>query len=394
MDNFTPNDYTLFEFDYQNDFTDGEHRIINDMLGIPVESAKLFETDASFDASRTSSSSFFDYLCNDTGSAGDVAALDNLPENQLKPFESGLNQVGHEVNGYVTESENLNVATVDQDANFDWTTFLDKSPVQDNVIEESPSPTLGVASESVQNELENVICDNGFVYQELKTLDVPQMYANLDQTFGLMDLKKIDENMDYSSLPTEHQTCQEDRNIINNNAPTMKQKLFLLPMQLNQSGTDSLYKVSRKLKNNPFALNSMLNQCSGTESKIKLLLPSRPKRIKQKSERYLTVNEQLERIHTKEIILPSIAPKMQREKRKEAPKLDKEKVPVAYAFEVVLTNIMENNNDSDTVNNNQSISKKATKPRKTNSKPSKRPANETLDESKPNRRSCKKIKSN
>lgn len=396
MDNFHLNDFNLnFEFDFQHDFTDGENRVIDDLLANTVDTTGLFETEPPpFDGNRTCSSSFFDYLYNDSASTIDVNSLENLSKSQLVPFNGDLNQVSREVDSYPIQPDGM---VAEQNVNFDWTTFLDESSNQGNAIVEAAS---SVTEESMQidtiGDSGNVIRDNGFVYQELKTLDVPQMYTNLDESFGLMDLKTIDDNMDYTALANDTQSDQNDQNIVNSNATSMKQKLFFLPMQLNQKGTESLLQVATKVKNDPLILNSMINKCTERESNMKILLPSHPKQIRMKSERYLTVNEQLEQIQTKEIVLPSIEKKQRQKKRKQAPKLDQEKVSVAYAVEIVLTNIMETSTSDVSKINSPANTKKATRAKKVTTKvaASKRRANddEFLAEPKSTRRSCKRIK--
>lgn len=386
MDNLALSDNSLFAFDFRNDFTDGEQRVMDEILINLEESANFYEGDTEFDANRTSSSSLLDYLCNDSGSTADVTTLEHLSNNQLMPFGRDLNQVGHENNAFVTEQENFNAVSVDQEANFDWTTFLDKSPAQTNIVEEISTSLSDYASNSTV--VDPAIRYNGRVYEELKTLDVPQMYANLDQTFDLKNLKKIDESMNYSSLPID-QRCHEDWNILNNNAPQMNQKMFLLPMQLNESGIKSLQQVDKKLKNDPHALNFLAQQCD-KDSRMKVYLPQRPCQTERKSEKYLTVNEQLEQVQTKEIILPSIEQKNQRKKRKEAPKIDKEKVSISYAFEVVLSNIAKSFGEIQP--NKRVNTKKATRSRKSNAKQTKHTTNETVDETKSSRTTSKKFK--
>lgn len=396
MDNFQMSDFNLnFEFDFQHDFTDGENCVIDDILANPVESASLFKTEA-FMESQTSSSSFFDYLCNDSGCTSDVAAFDPLANNQLnQSSNTSLNRMTHEIENFQAESDGI----IAQNVNFDWTTFLDNSSSQENIISDvSPITPDYSVNQSEFIDSRNVICDNGFVYEELKTLDVPQMYTNLDQTFGLMDLKTIDKSLDYSALGNEHQSGQNERNFVNSNASLVKQKIFLMPLNLNQSGRESLLQVATKLKNRPFILNSMLNQCDEKVSQSKILLPSRPKQIKHKSKRYLTVNEQLEEINTKEIVLPMIKLNRQRKKRKEMPKIDMEKVPVAYAVQVVVTKIFDGslNRKNNMKTSSQSTGKKTTKPKKLTTKTttSKRRTNEdpSFEEPKSNRRTNKKIK--
>lgn len=395
MENFQLGEFSLnFEFDFQNDFTVGENHVIENILTDPVEAVGLFETGTPFDEGQANSPSIFDYLCNGSDSTIDLTSLENLPKSELLPFNRG--QVSQEIDNYAIQSDSI----AEQNVNFDWTTFLDESADQVNVntIEGITSSVTGEAA--IHNDVgdsNNVIRDNGFVYQELKTLDVPQMYANLKETFNLMDLKGVDERMDYSSLVNDVQSDQNDQNVINSTSTSMKQKLFFVPMQLNQTGTESLRRVSTELKNRPLALNTMLAKCANTGNNTKILLPSRPKQVKQKSERYLTVNEQLELIHTKEIVLPSIERKQQKRKRKEAPKIDKEKVPVAQAFEVVLTNIMEPRASGNSKINGQTNTKKTTKAKKVTPKitASKRRADndEFLIELKSTLRSSKKIKS-
>lgn len=377
MENFQLNDIWDFEFDFQHEFTNGENSVIDNILADPVEPIGLFDT--SYDDNRTNSESFLDYLCDDSVSNIDVTSLENIPKNQLVSFSSYPIQE----NGTVAEPN----------VNFDWTSFLDESTGQTNATVVAPSSETNDLTINGNGNTGNVICDNGFVYQELKTLDVPQMYSNLDERFGLMDLKTFDKTMDYSAL----QSDQNDPNVANSNAPPLKQKLFFLPLDLNQIGTESLLQVATKMKNHPLMLNSMLNKCTAGETNDKILLRSAPKQIKTKAEQYLTVNEQLKQIHTKEIILPKIPQKPQPRKRKTTPNVVEDKVPVDYAFELVLTDILKTNPsvNSETDGEEAVNAKKAKKAKKVTPKvtKSKRRTNnndETLIESRPTRRSNKK----
>lgn len=391
MDNFQLSDLNLnFEFDFQNEFTPTENRVIDEILSSSLESANLFDTDSQFEGSHTDSSSFFDYLCHDAGPTVDMGALDELSKSQLVPFNNGSNQMEYSAHNYSCGLQGMGTVDLNQEINFDWTTFLDQPQDESSVVDKKSTEIIPSVDsiQSDSNQADDVICDNGFVYQELKTLDVPQMYANLDQTFRLTDLKQIDQRLDYSSLANQRQMDCELKSM-----KTMKRKLFLMPMQLNQQGTESLRNVATKLESRPLALNSMLNRCDNDDSTLKIVLPSRPRQIKQKSERYLTINEQLQEIYTKEIVLPPIQPnvhKIQR-KRKEPLKFDMQKIPIEYAVEVVLTDI--NQSDIDGMNNNGTIAKKPPGSRKsTNTKPSKRATDEAAGQSKPSRRSTKKIK--
>lgn len=386
MDNFQLSDLNLnFEFDFQNEFTASENRVIDAILSSSLEETNLFETDTQFEESQTNSSSLFDYLCNDV-TADDISALDQISNTQFVPFNNDSNQTDYTVQNYSSGSQDMNAVGLNQQMTFDWTTFLDQSQVANNAVDEKPTPQ-SVPVESVQsdsNQTIDVVRDNGFVYQELKTLDVPQMYANLDQTFGLTDLKQIDQHLDYSSLANQRQTDCDFKSM-----KTMKRKLFLMPMELNQQGTESVNNIATKLEERPLALNSMLNRCGNDDSTLKVVLPGRPRQIKQKSKRYLTINEQLQQIKTKEIVLPSIKPKIQR-RRKQPPKMDTEKVPIEYAVQVILTDIFKSNVD---VSNSGINAKRPTGSRKsTNSKSSKRVTGEATSKPKPSRRSSKKSK--
>lgn len=352
MDNFHFGDFNLsFEFDFQHDFTDNENQVIEDILTNPIESSELFETGESFGDTHSHQSSFFDYLCNDSRPVNDIAALDHLSRSQLLPFECNVDhQAADKQHSFANGSNGPEVSSADQNVNFDWTTFLDQSPAQSCSAEEAPSAHQrdDNASNALVNTNNDMIRDNGFIYQELKTLDVPQMYANLDQTFGLIDLKKIDESMDYSSLTYDNETCRDHRNnmLDLNQTALSKKKVFVMPLQSHPAAVESSRKVGLKLKSHPMILTKMLSQCANQQSEKKVLFPCRPKQIKSKSQRYLTIDEQLRLINTKEIVLPMNGPNSQSQKRKGNLKMDKAKVPAKNNLEEMLANIPDSNNDS------------------------------------------------
>lgn len=390
MENYHLNEFNLdFEFDFQHDFTSGENRVIDDILSNSIPSGEIFEAGQSLMEVTREDSSFFEYLCNDSGSASDLGTLEQLPANQLFPVESETNQASYEVANFATESNGTDNTADDQNVSFDWTTFLDKSPSQKSVEEQSSE---NEPSEPVPIDRGNVIRDNGFIYQELKTLDIPQMYANLGETFGLADLKKIDERMNYSSLPAERRSNQNDRTAMNNmtNVPLTKKKVFLMPLQMDRKSTESLLNVANNLKCHPDILNSMLSQCSGREFTKEIRLPNRPKQIKQKSQRHLTINEQLERINMKEVVLPMIDQPAIRRERKQILPISMERVPVNYAVEVVLTDINENN----ILQSNETTKMPKTKKTSPNTKSSKRENIELTEKPKKSRRLSKKMKTN
>lgn len=393
MENFQLSDLNLnFQFDFDHDFNDCENSVIDNFLANPDESNGLFDT--AYVDDRTNSASFFDYLCDDSATDIDVTSLENLPKTQLVSFSSDSNQLNHDVDSYPIQQDGT---VAEQNVNFDWTSFLDESSDQTNATVAAPSSATNDLTFNGIGNTANVICDNGFVYQELKTLDVPQMYSNLDERFGLMDLRTLNNTMDYSAL----QSDQNDQNTANSNAPPIKHKLFFLPMDLNQNGTESLLQVATKMNNHSEMLNSMLNKCAAREIDDKILLRSAPKKIKAKAEQYLTVNEQLKLVQTKEIILPKIERKPQPRKRKTTPKVVKDKVPVEYAYELVLTDILKTHaivnsktdEDEKAVNAKKATKAKKVTPKVTKSKRRTNNNDETLIESRPTRRSTKKTKS-
>lgn len=341
MDNIQLPDFNV-EFDFQNDFTDGENSVINQILTNPIESTELFEADDTFSGGgggggQFNSSSFLEYLCQDSSTFNDDILSHHFSGSESVTYDSGFTQVGYELETFATDSSGMDAVAADQNFDFDWTTFLDESSQESDNPSKSVSPTYDVQNSFQDNE--NVICDNGFVYQELKTLDVPQLYSDLNQTFDLTNMKEYEQSIDYSTLADQND-ADDEKPIIEHDAPIMNQKVFLMPFEMNESGTQSLYQIATKLKDDPTVMNSMLNQCQNKEQNTNILIPSRPKQIKQKTDRYQTVSEQLNQIKTKEIVLPPIGRKSPRKARKQTPKIDMGNGPVTYSFEIVLHDVM------------------------------------------------------
>lgn len=301
MDNFN----LSIEFDFHTDFTITENQIIKELLA---------ETPTGLGSQEHSP--FFDYgFCMDTTANN---ALE--PRNQFVPF--------NETNSHqVLAAED---ALVNQNDNFDWTAFLEESPATDNSTEPI---VVDESSNDSYFDADSVNCDNGFVYEELKTLDVAQMYSNLEDTFGLTQFNEMFEHMDYSVLADS----KSHSNGVASNGSDMifsKQKVFLVPFGMNATATESLDRVAKQLEKYPWVQKSMLHRSNGFQKSNEILLPKPPKQTKKKSEKYLTVDEQLERIDTKEIILPMISWNKSPRKRKQTPKCDGAKVPI----EIVLAN--------------------------------------------------------
>lgn len=377
-----------FEFDFHHDFTTVENRVIDEILTNSIETNGFFENVQSLiDDTQNQSSSFFEYLCNDAGSVNDLGTLDQLGQDEFIDVKYNGNQVSHE-----QETNSMSILATDPNVSFDWTTFLDKSSINENPIDDQQSiPDHQREIEPSPNNLienENVIRDNGFIYQELKTLDIAQMYANLGETFGFGELRKIDEHLSYSTLPIHRQSNQLTEPTNNSNrGPLSKKKIFLMPLNLDRKSNESLHHVAESLKNHPLILNAMLQKCDGRIRSTKIRIPTPPKQIKQKSDRYLTINEQLECVNTKEVILPMIKQSTQRRKRKLQIKPCAEKVPIKYAVEMILTDINEN-----TISHSEAVKPPKMKRTSPNSKPSKCENIEYVDESKKMRRPSKRSK--
>lgn len=383
MDNYQLPDLNLdFEFDFQYDFTAGENHIIDDILANSVETDGLFETGQPLiENSRIESSSFFEYLCNDSGTSGELGVLDQLPQTQLLPFECNETPASHELlnSANITSQIEITTPTI-QDVSFDWTMLIDKSPSQLNVAEEK---MIIEQSDSVDsaNVVTQMIHENGCIYQELKTLDVAKMHTELRKKFGFDELKKLDDRINYATLSTGWHTSQSDNDttIAINKVPLTKKKVFILPFE-NGRNRPELQRLTKKFENNPAILNSICNQCENKTNAKKYRLAIRPKQIRQKSERYLTPYEQFTRIDTMKIELPMNNSYGLRRKRKQIINTDKEKVPVKCAVSQTLTGI----------NENQLMLNKA-KNMAIKSRSVKRNENvEFVDESKRSRRSSKK----
>lgn len=392
MENFNLSDFVMdFEFDFQNDFTTTENQVIDEILTNEIETGGIF------DGVRENPSSF-EYFYDDPGAVNGFGTAERLPQQQMLAIENGVNQAGFNHGNFSTASYEIE-ASVDEHfvdgIDFDWTTFLeDKSPGQLNTaIEQS---MVDQQNQAVQDDLlgsANVINDNGFIYQELKTLDVPQIYGNLGKTFGLDDLKKLDKCVDFASLTTSKHPIQQDNNddidgddetmIDHRNDPLAKTKVFLMPLQMDPQSAESIQNVATKLKKYPEVLNSMLNKCGKSKNAEKLELPGKAKHIKQQSEQY-------HELEAKTTISPMIKPSTERRQRKDIFKI--EKVPIQYALQIVLNDI----NKSGIFTSKETVTEKPTKAKKqmSKSKPTKKPLEniKAAEEPKKNRRTSKKIK--
>ena len=78
MENFNLSDFAMdFEFDFQSDFTANENKVIDEILTNRIDS------DGIFDEMRENNSSFFEFLCDDTGAINnDFGMEEHLPQQQ------------------------------------------------------------------------------------------------------------------------------------------------------------------------------------------------------------------------------------------------------------------------------------------------------------------------
>lgn len=395
MDNFNLTDFVNdFEFDFQNDFNATENQVIDEILTTPIE------TDGIFSGMHENSSSFLEYFCDDPG-ADDSLGIEEQLQHQHFPFlnENGTNQADFNYAEIEALADGQNHDQID----FDWTTFLqDKSLGQLNVAnEQSIVDQQNPAEQNALLGLANVINDNGFIYQELKTLDLPQIYGDLDKAFGLDDLKQLEKSLDLESLTMAKHPKQQGSHvgeviIGHQSDPIAKKKLFLVPLQLDSSSRESLRNVAAKLKENPMVLNSMLNNCSKSKSAEKVELSDQPTCVKPKSEQYLNVRERLKRMTEKEAALAMVNSSMmdsERRQRKCFFNLKHEKIPMQYAVQIVLNDINQNGIFGSKETN---TARKPTKAKKQvpKSKSPKKPRKniEAVNEPKRTRQSIKKIK--
>lgn len=390
MENFNLSDFTMdFEFDFQHDFTANENQVIDDILKHATE----------FDVVQENPSSCFEYFCENSGAVNGLARTTEQllqSQQQVFPLENAVNETGFYQHNFPTASTFSNPyqieSTVDEEnvvgTNFDWTTFLeDKPSIQSDTVNwQSVNQTIDQKNRTDQDNLFDSSNENGFIYQELNTLDIPKIYDNLGKAFGLDDLKKLDACLDYSSLSmVKHGQLDHDDHA-RRNGLFPKKKVFLMPMELNAESNESLQNVATTLKKHPFVLNSMLNQCDNTKRTEKIELSNGPKQIKQQCERYLSVREGLERIAIKEITIPMIQSSSERRRqRKQITKTDNEKVPIQYAVDIVVTDI----NRNGTFTSKETVIEK-TKSKKQMPKPKATTTTDEPEEPKKNRRTNKK----
>lgn len=396
------------KFDFQHDFTATENRVMDELL------TDQTEADDIFNGMRENPSSYFEYFRQDSNVGIDLDIAEQFQQQPMVSIENGVSQAGFN-HAYFSTAPCDNDASMDvqndDGIDFDWTTFLaDKSPgfLSPTAVAQS-SDTNGQQNPALEDSTgsagsTNVINDNGFIYQELKTLDITRLYGNLCKTFGLDDLKKLDKCFDYSALSTADKRGDHDGDggggggdaeepLIDH--PIAKKKVFLMPLQMDPQSNAFLQNIATKLTNQPMVLNSIINKCDKSKDAKKLETASEPKKSVQQSEQYLSMRERLARVATKPIALPMINKKTtstERRPRKQTFKIENEKMPIQYSVQIILHDIRKTAIFNSSSNSKETATEKPAKVKKmSKSKPTMKKCTETAKaEPKKSRRSIKK----
>lgn len=295
MEDFQLNDFDL-NFDFNLEFDRNDNQIINEILNEPFQfgsSTSDFDTStaASFlrDETNYSIENFSDSLSN-FSNLDSVNFSTDFPSSfqpNVKNFSSVAVEETYQISSDANES-------------FDWSAFLHKSPPHEVIVEENEKPidVPSALSNSIKMENQN---DDVIVYEELQDLNVRQIYNDVNSKFELMELKSIDKSVDYDDLLKS----PIDARFVCNQKNEKQQKLFFVPT--NYPVDVKIDALMNKLQNDPSIADSLLNQCNPTaEDSNKIVIKRQPKQIAQKSTNFLTIAEQLARIHRTKVNLVTI----------------------------------------------------------------------------------------
>lgn len=284
-----------FAFDFENEFSPVENQIINDILMQPMDTFDQFDLP-------------------------DMNFLSLSPsDGQFNQFDSSNVTNGVEpIDNMYTATEPLQTDTItgNGDMVMSWTNVMEPSSSTQSELPSNYYECL--ISEDHSNDAETAS------YQNLETFDVPQLFDNMQTTFGLSQLKEIDAKLNYSALKME---CDASDN--SDQGPLVvpheiKWKTFLMPIKCDANGANSVQQLQQKFKEHPDIVMSIIKQrtqqAKSNETKILLVAP--PKKTKQPSKRYASVDEQLRRLDSEEIVVPQIDAAHKPCKRKSAVKLD------------------------------------------------------------------------
>lgn len=309
MDNSNLNeiDFNL-KFDFNNDFTTAENHVIDELLLESFDST--YGNEVSVDENPLNSLANFNLSCDnlmdemnvfmDNHSNSSNAATDNFPYfPQQSEDENQMNAMPIIGNGNLMMS---------------WMNCVYQPESIKNDLQMKNADAIGVSNDNV--------CST---YQELETFDIPKLYSDLETVYGLKDLRDIDAYLNYSSLTPE---CSNEKQFIfDESNATKKRKIFLLPIHCDNSETESVKHLGEKLKSRTDILHSIMNRLNDNSiskyKETKILLIASPKQKLQKSERYLSVEQQLNRIENKNVDLPRIKNSIPlQRKRKQSIKCD------------------------------------------------------------------------
>lgn len=290
-----------FAFDFENDFTAAENQIITEVL---MEPFGVFGSD-------------------DLG-------LDSyiLPDVDYMPLNNGVDALNDAVEMISNIFPTMDTA-LPSDSSFQTEPITGNANMimsYANLLEPTQSmkiemPTYADAeSMIIEDEYnENIITEEETSYQNLETVDVPQLYDNLQSTFGLKHLKDINEKLSYPALKAE---CVQDP-VTNENespiAPEIRWKTYLMPLNRSGSDTESVHQIEQKLRQRPDIVMSIVKRhthpSKSNEKKIVLVAP--PKKTKQPLTEHISVDVKLkENDFNHRVILPRIDISAVRRRRK------------------------------------------------------------------------------
>lgn len=299
MEEFQLDDFDLnFNFDFNQDFDRNENQLINEILNEPFQlglSTNSFDTSAAapFQGNEMNYS-----IENVSDLFGNFANMDSV--NNFSTDSASSIQLNVENCSSMAAEETYQIFS-DANESFDWSAFLQKSPLHEVIVEENEMPVDVQSALSHPIEIENHDDDNVIVYEGLQNLNGRQIYNDVKSKFELMELMSIDKNIDYDDLLKRK---MDTWTVCNQKKEKQQQVLFLPTNYPADEKTDALM---NKLQNDSSIANSLLIQCNATaKNSHKIVIQRQPKQITQKSTKFLTIAKQLAQIDCKEVNLVTI----------------------------------------------------------------------------------------
>lgn len=307
-----------FPFDFASDFTAAENQIINEVLMEPFDG---------FGGDDLGLNSYIlpdvDYmsLSNTSASNDAVEMLSNL----FPTMDAALMPV-----------PSLQSETITGDANMIMSYANLSQPIQSMKTE---LPTYEDAESIImEDKYDKNFVEEETSYQNLETFDVPQLYDNLQSTFGLKHLKDIDEKLSYPALKVE---CDQDP-VTNENelplAPEVKWKTYLMPLNYGGADVESVHQIQQKLRQRPNITMSIVKRHVNKSNEKKILMVAPPKKTKKPLTEYIPVDVKLKENHfDHRILLPRIDKSAIRRKRKAPVVLDSPEVTKSHVLRLLGT---------------------------------------------------------